>query len=153
MSARPGVAQISHKTAKPALSTHWMARRACDASIDFCSEDQTEITLAKQVCTTCPVIQECLAYALARSEATGVYGGMSADDRRGRFRKWKTPSRSELALNSVRVCKDCGAHFIPQHHLSGYCGAACRERSRVAKARAYEARHRQKVRSEKEAAS
>lgn len=37
---------------------------------------------AKRVCAGCPVRQECLDYALEHDEAFGVWGGLSARERR-----------------------------------------------------------------------
>jgi WhiB family redox-sensing transcriptional regulator len=36
---------------------------------------------AKAVCAQCPVIQNCLRWALAAREPYGVWGGLSADER------------------------------------------------------------------------
>jgi WhiB family redox-sensing transcriptional regulator len=36
---------------------------------------------AKAVCASCPVIENCLRWALAAREPYGVWGGMSAEDR------------------------------------------------------------------------
>lgn len=36
---------------------------------------------AKAICATCPVIENCLRWALAAREPYGVWGGMSADER------------------------------------------------------------------------
>jgi WhiB family transcriptional regulator, redox-sensing transcriptional regulator len=41
-----------------------------------------QITEAKAVCRRCPVAAECLAWALTRGEDSGVWGGMSEDERR-----------------------------------------------------------------------
>lgn len=38
---------------------------------------------AKAVCAGCPVRQECLEYALAWNIADGIWGGLSARERRG----------------------------------------------------------------------
>ena len=37
---------------------------------------------ARAICSTCPVRQECLAYALADPESAGVCGGISERERR-----------------------------------------------------------------------
>jgi WhiB family transcriptional regulator, redox-sensing transcriptional regulator len=37
---------------------------------------------AKQVCQRCPAREECLAYALENDERFGVWGGLSAPERR-----------------------------------------------------------------------
>ena len=36
---------------------------------------------AKQVCATCPVLQQCREHALAAREPYGVWGGMTEDER------------------------------------------------------------------------
>lgn len=40
-----------------------------------------EIRLAKQLCSTCPVVAECAAYAL-KWEPSGIWGGLTAGERR-----------------------------------------------------------------------
>lgn len=37
---------------------------------------------AKAICTACPVINECLDYALTNNEQWGIYGGLSHLERR-----------------------------------------------------------------------
>jgi WhiB family redox-sensing transcriptional regulator len=37
---------------------------------------------AKEVCQTCPVALQCLDYAIASGEETGIWGGMSERQRR-----------------------------------------------------------------------
>lgn len=37
---------------------------------------------AKEVCSTCPVKAECLAYALRNNEQFGVWGGTTSGERR-----------------------------------------------------------------------
>lgn len=37
---------------------------------------------AKQICAKCPVVQQCLDYALRQREAFGIFGGLSAIERR-----------------------------------------------------------------------
>lgn len=37
---------------------------------------------AKQICRTCPVIEECARHAFAAREQYGVWGGMGEDERR-----------------------------------------------------------------------
>jgi WhiB family redox-sensing transcriptional regulator len=41
---------------------------------------------AKQICRTCPVIDECARHALAAREQYGVWGGMGEDERRAMLR-------------------------------------------------------------------
>lgn len=37
---------------------------------------------AKKICADCPVLEECLAYALANDERFGIWGGKSERERR-----------------------------------------------------------------------
>jgi len=46
-----------------------------------------QITEAKAVCRRCPVSAECLSYALRMGCDDGVFGGMSADERRALKRR------------------------------------------------------------------
>ncbi|MEY5145006.1 MAG: hypothetical protein RL745_373 [Actinomycetota bacterium] len=41
-----------------------------------------QIEQAKAICRTCPVIDECLQWALDAGEEAGVWGGTSEDERR-----------------------------------------------------------------------
>jgi WhiB family redox-sensing transcriptional regulator len=43
--------------------------------------------LAKRVCAGCPVAEECLAYAVEHEIDFGVWGGLSARQRRGMWRQ------------------------------------------------------------------
>ncbi|MFI0822263.1 WhiB family transcriptional regulator [Streptomyces sp. NPDC021098] len=50
-----------------------------------------QIRKAKAVCRSCPVVQECLSWALDNREMNGVIGGMDEDERRRllkRTRRW-----------------------------------------------------------------
>jgi WhiB family redox-sensing transcriptional regulator len=41
-----------------------------------------QIAEAKSVCRGCPVVRECLSWALESGQNSGVWGGMSEDERR-----------------------------------------------------------------------
>ncbi|MCU1660558.1 MAG: WhiB family transcriptional regulator, redox-sensing transcriptional regulator [Pseudonocardiales bacterium] len=41
-----------------------------------------QLAQAKSVCRACPVLNECLAWALESGQNSGVWGGMSEDERR-----------------------------------------------------------------------
>ena len=57
--------------------------RTCDdASIFFPSPGDTEsLKAAKAMCSTCPVIDACLKYALENNERYGIWGGKSTRER------------------------------------------------------------------------
>ena len=42
---------------------------------------------AKSVCRTCPVVEDCLAWALESGQDAGVWGGLSEDERRALKRR------------------------------------------------------------------
>lgn len=46
-----------------------------------------QIAEAKTVCRRCPVVDECLTFALESGEDAGVFGGMSEDERRALKRR------------------------------------------------------------------
>ncbi len=41
---------------------------------------------AKRICRRCPALDECLEWALTRPEQEGIWGGMSAEERKERHR-------------------------------------------------------------------
>ena len=50
---------------------------------------------AKAVCFRCPVVSECLTFALATGQDAGVWGGMGEDERRAlRRRNARTRART-----------------------------------------------------------
>lgn len=76
---------------------------------------------AKQICATCPVIEECLNYALSEAIKFGIWGGKSERERR------------QLRRSFVRfvTCEICSAKF-PYRHGAKTCGVEC---ARIRKAR------------------
>ena len=46
-----------------------------------------QVAEAKTVCARCPVVSECLAWALESGQDAGVWGGMSEDERRALKRR------------------------------------------------------------------
>jgi WhiB family redox-sensing transcriptional regulator len=55
--------------------------RTVDPDLWFPEIHQTGAA-AKKLCRTCPVIDECLQYALDNGEAYGVWGGMGSTERK-----------------------------------------------------------------------
>jgi WhiB family redox-sensing transcriptional regulator len=53
-----------------------------------------QIAEAKRVCARCPVIEQCLAWALDSGQDDGIWGGMSEDERRAHLRRRATPVAS-----------------------------------------------------------
>jgi WhiB family redox-sensing transcriptional regulator len=68
----------------------WMLNTACgpeDAALFFPISEVGlslgEIAEAKAICHRCPVIEDCLRYAFEHGLDDGIFGGLTADERRG----------------------------------------------------------------------
>jgi WhiB family redox-sensing transcriptional regulator len=74
-----------------------------------------QLDAAKAVCRRCPgwVREKCLDHALATGSDYGVFGGMSADERRKLHRNTPRPPPPEL-LGAVRP--ECGSEAGYQRH-------------------------------------
>lgn len=70
---------------------------------------------AKAICRRCPVVADCLAYAIDNAENDGVWGGMD-------------PQERQRLVGVRRRCKWCGRGFsLPRDRQSSMvtCGAEC----------------------------
>lgn len=66
----------------------WVIDAACrgaDPAVFFAGTDGGDTRLAQRICAGCPVVKECLAWALSTGVAYGVWGGTTEADRRGRM--------------------------------------------------------------------
>ncbi|MGZ4104390.1 MAG: WhiB family transcriptional regulator [Actinomycetota bacterium] len=77
-------------------SPAWMTRAACrseNALVFFSFDSETakeragREARAKEICETCPVRAECLAYALREDESYGVWGGLGENERKALRRR------------------------------------------------------------------
>lgn len=76
------------------MSMDWRKKAACldeDPELFFAigttGRALDQIEEAKAVCAQCPVIQECLEWALDTNQDAGVWGGKSEEERRTLRRK------------------------------------------------------------------
>ena len=73
------------------FEAEWRLRARCrntePATFFAFSEDLSAPLAAKEICSICPVRQECLAYALSTRQPYGVWGGLTAGERRRLVRK------------------------------------------------------------------
>jgi len=66
-----------------AASTAWAASAACrDSDPDLFFVEGGSVASAVKICAGCAVRPECLAYALVANIEVGVWGGLSAGQRR-----------------------------------------------------------------------
>ncbi|HEX9774315.1 MAG TPA: WhiB family transcriptional regulator [Actinomycetota bacterium] len=66
------------------VSIAWQRRAACRGAPmeDFFPPAYDDVPPAKMYCVSCPVRIECLAYALAKREPFGIWGGLTPKERR-----------------------------------------------------------------------
>lgn len=72
----------------------WRDRAACrgeDPELFFPvgrdDVDRPEIDAAKEICDRCPVLDECLDYALQTRQPEGIWGGLTSTGRRALARR------------------------------------------------------------------
>jgi WhiB family redox-sensing transcriptional regulator len=81
------------------LVADWRARAACSGypnTLFFPSSevlDDAPVARAKAVCSVCPVVEDCLEYALETNQRSGIWGGTSEQERKSLRRKWLAERR------------------------------------------------------------
>lgn len=69
----------------------WREAAAClgsDVSFFPSPEDVRGIAKAKSICATCPVEDDCLAYAIATNQSEGIWGATTPKERAKLRRRW-----------------------------------------------------------------
>jgi WhiB family redox-sensing transcriptional regulator len=66
--------------------------RGKDPEIFYPEDDEDPALAAKAVCEVCPVREPCLEHALTVREKSGVWGGMTARERRRLIRRRRRAS-------------------------------------------------------------
>jgi WhiB family redox-sensing transcriptional regulator len=66
------------------MDTEWMARGNCahESPSTFFPSDGVGVEIARRICATCPVKDQCLEHALVNRIDHGVWGGCSERERR-----------------------------------------------------------------------
>jgi WhiB family redox-sensing transcriptional regulator len=66
------------------MDTEWMARGNCahESASTFFPSDGVGVEVARRICATCPVKDQCLEHALVNRIDHGVWGGCSERERR-----------------------------------------------------------------------
>ena len=82
-------------------NSDWRAQAACrgkDPELFFpvgnTGAALKQIEEAKAVCRTCPVIDQCLKWALDTNQDSGIWGGLTEDERRALKRRAMRARRS-----------------------------------------------------------
>ncbi|MEU4089807.1 WhiB family transcriptional regulator [Streptomyces aureus] len=85
-------------------STDWSDRGLCrTADPDDLFVEGAAQNRAKMLCIGCPVLTECLAYALDHRIEHGVWGGMTERERRALLRRRPTVTSWLNLLETARV--------------------------------------------------
>ncbi len=78
----------------------WRVDSACrdaDPTLFFpvgsSGEAVEQVERAKRFCETCPVVQECLIFAVTTNQEYGVWGGLDEEERREVRRSWRRATR------------------------------------------------------------
>jgi len=58
-----------------------------------------QIEVARSICGQCPVTRECLEFAIATNQESGVWGGLTEEDRRPLRRAFQNGDRSIVAVS------------------------------------------------------
>jgi WhiB family redox-sensing transcriptional regulator len=97
---------------------NWHAEAACrgmDPNI-FHPARGEDVAGPKAVCAECPVKDPCLDYAIVTPGCSGVWGGLSQDER-------------ERIARSTRVCRRCLTRFTGRAQAY-FCSVECRTEAR-----------------------
>lgn len=108
----------------------WHLDAACrgeDPALFFLDRGQSA-TQARAICGRCPVLEECLDYAIDEEISEGVFGGLSP-----RQRRLMAETGCELYRGH---CERCGAPFVTLTADETFCGLSCRMKVAFAAARA-----------------
>jgi WhiB family redox-sensing transcriptional regulator len=91
----------SHLLSLTLASDEWRSYAACrDTNPDLFFPVGTtgpaieQIAAAKAICDECPAREECLEYALATNQDSGIWGGTSEEERRVLRRQYQAAKRS-----------------------------------------------------------
>jgi WhiB family redox-sensing transcriptional regulator len=74
---------------------NWAPLSSCwdkEVSFMFPRSNAQEMTIAKEVCVTCPVSKECLKLALVNQEEYGIWGGYSSKEIQSTLKEVKSSS-------------------------------------------------------------
>lgn len=82
----------------------WHEQAECrghDASLFFSGDDFEQIHVAKSICGGCPVSENCLQFAMETSQSAGIWGGLTANERRAYRRRLRRRRRREESTSQM----------------------------------------------------
>ena len=62
-----------------------------------------QLNEAKAICRRCPVVVDCLTWAMSTGQPTGIWGGLSEDERRELRRTTAAASRPAVLLLRIQT--------------------------------------------------
>lgn len=131
---------MSTVTSEPVVLGEWSRRSAClgqDPEIFFDDADPAARTRAVEICTSCPVREECLQWALDSNQADGIWGGLTPRQRRRLLaeRAAQTVDAESTGVGSRRISRR------PWYHAEITQAVSRRRRDGQATCDAVAARH------------
>jgi WhiB family redox-sensing transcriptional regulator len=68
----------------------WRADAACSepGDVDFFGDGRENVRRAKAMCASCPVLDDCLAFAIETNQSDGIWGGTTPAERTKMRRTW-----------------------------------------------------------------
>lgn len=80
------------------------ACKGADFRLFFGHEDDDQtMSAAKHLCASCPVRMDCLDYAMVQSIESGIYGGLTASERREDKIAWRSRKvRAGSTIGDIR---------------------------------------------------
>ena len=97
---------------------NWQQRGACQG-VDpalFYPGRGGDTAAAKAICSVCPVVAECLQYAIEAGERLGIWGGQSERQRRQARRHFIRPPRPTVCTFAGCTNKPYAAGRCRRHH-------------------------------------
>jgi WhiB family transcriptional regulator, redox-sensing transcriptional regulator len=117
VSARLGIAQGSHKPLHQAAQLRWKQYAACIGTDPAMWDDEptrrddATIRACRQICATCPVLEECRAHALIAGEPAGIWGGLTEPERALILK------RQAGTIPPQRILVPCGTESAYHRHI------------------------------------
>lgn len=95
----------------PSIDTDWRKDALCSTEaatrlffpVGITGAAEVQIRDAKVVCQQCPVMAECLKFAISTNQEYGIWGGTSEEERRVLRREWRAEQRAKRKLKALKA--------------------------------------------------